>query len=361
VIGDLISAIDWTLVFIVLLAFVKAFVIVNALLAAFAYMTLTERKVMGRMQVRYGPNRVGPFGLLQPIADGIKLAFKEDIVPSQANVWVHTIAPLLSLVPALIIFAVIPIGPSIPLGGEGREWTWFIANINVGYLYATAIASLGVYGIVLAGWASNNKYSLLGGLRASAQMISYELAQGLAALTVVLMAGTINLYEIVQQQNRSGIPYALYLPVGLFAFAIYIVAGIAESNRAPFDLPEAEGELGAGFHTEYSGFKWSMFFMAEYVNMINVSALAIVLFLGGWWPAITGNPTVDGILGPIFFILKLAFFMFFFIWLRSTLPRLRYDRLMNLGWKVLFPAALGNLILTSFIVALWPRGAWPFV
>lgn len=359
-IGDALSLIDWNLVFIILLAFIKAFVVVNALLVAFAYMTLTERKVMGRMQVRYGPNRVGPFGLLQPIADGIKLALKEDIIPSQANIWVHTIAPILSLAPALIIFAVIPIGPSIPFGGEGREWTWFIANINVGYLYATAIASLGVYGIVLAGWASNNKYSLLGGLRASAQMISYELAQGLAALTVVLMAGSINLYEIVQQQNRSGIPYALYVPVGLFAFAIYIVAGIAESNRAPFDLPEAEGELGAGFHTEYSGFKWSMFFMAEYVNMINVSALAIVLFLGGWWPAITGNPTIDGILGPIFFLLKLAFFMFFFIWLRSTLPRLRYDRLMNLGWKVLFPAALGNLILTSIVVALWPRGAWPF-
>jgi NADH-quinone oxidoreductase subunit H len=348
----------WNIVFALVTSFIKSFVIVNLLLAAFAYMTLTERKVMGRMQVRYGPNRVGPFGLLQPIADGIKLAFKEDITPSQANMWVHTIAPILSLAPALIIFAVIPLGPTTWVFNQ--PWTWYIANINVGYLYATAIASLGVYGIVLAGWASNNKYSLLGGLRASAQMISYELAQGLAALTVVIMAGSINLYEIVEQQNRSFIPYALYLPVGLIAFGVYIVAGVAESNRAPFDLPEAEGELGAGFHTEYSGFKWSMFFMAEYVNMINISALAIVLFLGGWWPAMTGNIAIDGILGPLFFIAKLAFFMFVFIWVRSTLPRLRYDRLMSLGWKVLFPIALGNLVVTAIIVGLWPHGLWPF-
>ena len=371
-IGDLLAAIDWNLVFIILLAFIKAFVIVNVLLVIFAYMTVTERKVMGRMQARYGPNRVGPFGLLQPIADGIKLALKEDITPSQANIWVHTIAPILSLVPALIIFAVIPIGPSIPLADvaagarieSGPSWTWYIANINVGYLYAAAIASLGVYGIVLAGWASNNKYSLLGGLRASAQMISYEIPQGLAALTIVLIAGTINLYEIVEQQQRAGIPFGLFPIFGWIAFAIYIIAGIAETNRTPFDLPEAEGELGAGFHTEYSGFKWSMFFMAEYVNMVNVSALAIVLFLGGWWPMLgawTGNAWLDGIIGPIFFILKLAFFMFCFIWLRTTFPRLRYDRLMNLGWKFLFPVALLNLTLAAVWVALWPRGWWPLI
>ena len=314
---------------------------------------------MGRMQVRRGPNRVGPYGLLQPIADGIKLALKEDIVPSQANPWVHTLAPIMSLVPALIIFAVIPIGPSIPLGDD-HSWTWYIANINVGYLYCTAIASLGVYGIVLAGWASNNKYSLLGGLRASAQMISYELPQGLAALSIIVMAGTLNLYEIVEQQNRILVPYIL-LPTGLVAFCVYLIAGTAEANRAPFDLPEAEGELGAGFHTEYSGFKWSMFFMAEYVNMVNISALAIVLFLGGWWPAVGAlGPVVAGILGPIFFLLKLAVFMFFFVWLRSTLPRLRFDRLMNLGWKVLFPISLANLVVTAVVVALWPVGWWPF-
>ena len=360
--SDLLAMLDanfWNVVFALITAFIKAFVIVNLLLAAFAYMTLTERKVMGRMQVRYGPNRVGPFGLLQPIADGIKLAFKEDITPSQANMWVHTIAPILSLAPALIIFAVIPIGPTTWIFNQ--PWTWYVANINVGFLYATAIASLGVYGIVLAGWASNNKYSLLGGLRASAQMISYELAQGLAALTVVTMAGTINLYEIVEQQNRAFIPFGFIPIVGWIAFAVYLVAGVAESNRAPFDLPEAEGELGAGFHTEYSGFKWSMFFMAEYVNMINISALAIVLFLGGWWPVPVSDDLISGIAGPIVFILKLALFMFVFIWLRSTYPRLRYDRLMSFGWKFLFPLALGNLVLTAIFVAVWPRGMWPFV
>ena len=370
--SDLLAAINWDIVLAVIAAFVKAFIIVNVLLVIFAYMTLAERKVMGRMQVRYGPNRVGPFGLLQPIADGIKLALKEDVTPSQANIWIHTIAPIMALVPALIIFAVIPIGPSIPVGGGpfGQPWTWYIANINVGYLYATAVASLGVYGIVLAGWASNNKYSLLGGLRASAQMISYELAQGLAALTVVMMAGSINLYEIVAQQNRAGLPFAIYPPFivgGSVAFLVYLIAGVAETNRAPFDLPEAEGELGAGFHTEYSGFKWSMFFMAEYVNMVNASALAIVLFLGGWWPVDALIPwlgpwlgVVAGIVGPLVFVVKLALFMFCFIWLRTTLPRLRFDRLMALGWKVLFPVALANLVITAIIVALWPNGVWPF-
>jgi NADH-quinone oxidoreductase subunit H len=362
--SDLLTPETVNVILAVIAAFIKAFIIVNVLLVIFAYMTLTERKVMGRMQVRYGPNRVGPFGLLQPIADGIKLALKEDVTPSQANIWVHTVAPIMSLVPALIIFAVIPIGPSIPLGGGpgGQPWTWYIANINVAYLYVVAIASLGVYGIVLAGWASNNKYSLLGGLRASAQMISYELAQGLAALTVVVMAGSLSLYEIVEQQNR-GLPFGLFPIVGWIAFIVYLIAGVAETNRSPFDLPEAEGELGAGFHTEYSGFKWSMFFMAEYVNMVNVSALAIVLFLGGWWPFDPQLPVLGafaGILGPLAFIVKLALFMFFFIWLRSTLPRLRFDRLMALGWKVLLPVALANLVLTAIVVALWPLGMWPF-
>jgi NADH-quinone oxidoreductase subunit H len=351
--------INWNVVLAVIAAFIKAFVVVNALLVAFAYLTLTERKVMGRMQVRYGPNRVGPFGLLQPIADGIKLALKEDVAPSQANIWVHTVAPLMSLVPALIIFAVIPIGPSLMIAGQ--PWTWYIANINVGYLYAAAVASLGVYGIVLAGWASNNKYSLLGGLRASAQMISYELSQGLCALTVVLMAGSLNLYEIAEQQNRTGLPFGLYPIIGWVAFIVYLIAGLAESNRVPFDLPEAEGELGAGYHTEYSGFKWSMFFMAEYVNMINISALTIVLFLGGWWPAVPALGGAAGWLGPLFFLAKLVLFIFFFIWLRSTLPRLRFDRLMNLGWKVLLPIALANLVVTAVVVALWPSGWWPFV
>ncbi|MAG35491.1 MAG: NADH-quinone oxidoreductase subunit H, partial [Dehalococcoidia bacterium] len=255
----------------------------NLLLAAFAYLTWLERRVIGRFQRRIGPNRVGPFGLLQPIADGIKLAMKEDIVPDQASRWVHLIAPIAVLLPALIIFAVIPIGPSFEIFGFPFDWH-IGANINVAYLYIAAIASLGVYGLVLGGWAANNKYSLLGGLRASAQMVSYELPQGLAVLSVVILAGSLNLLDIVRVQTEGSlpIPIVLWLPVGPIAFVLYMTASIAETNRLPFDLPEAEGELGAGYHTEYSGFKWSMFFMAEYVNIINVSAVASVLFLGGW-------------------------------------------------------------------------------
>ncbi len=348
----------WDIILAIVTAFVKAFVIVNGLLLAFAFMTLSERKVLGRMQARYGPNRAGPWGILQPFADGIKLAFKEDVTPKQANQWVHLLAPCLALVPALIIFAVIPLGPEMRI--LGFEWTWYVAKSTVAYLYAAAIASVGVYGIVLAGWASNSKYALLGGLRASAQVISYELAQGLAAMTALVLAGSLNLYEIVNQQVASGLPYALYLPFGLVAFGVYVIAGVAEANRAPFDLAEAEGELGAGFHTEYSGFKWSMFFMAEYVNMVNISALATVLFLGGWWPVPTEGPGLVQALGPLVFLLKLALCIFFYIWLRATWPRLRFDRLMSFGWKVLLPISLVNLLLTAAVVALWPLGVWPF-
>jgi NADH-quinone oxidoreductase subunit H len=348
----------WDIILALVTALIKAFVIVNGLLLAFAFMTLSERKVLGRMQARLGPNRAGPWGLLQPFADGIKLAFKEDVTPKQANQWVHLLAPCLALVPALIIFAVIPLGPEMKI--FGFKWTWYVAKINVAYLYAAAIASVGVYGIVLAGWASNSKYALLGGLRASAQVISYELAQGLAAMTALVLAGSLNLYEIVNQQVASGLPYALYVPFGLIAFGIYVVAGVAEANRAPFDLAEAEGELGAGFHTEYSGFKWSMFFMAEYVNMVNISALATVLFLGGWWPIPTDGPGYVQALGPLVFLLKLAMCIFFYIWLRATWPRLRFDRLMSFGWKVLLPISLVNLLLTAVVVALWPLGVWPF-
>ena len=348
----------WDIILALVTALIKAFVIVNGLLLAFAFMTLSERKVLGRMQARLGPNRAGPWGILQPFADGIKLAFKEDVTPKQANQWVHLLAPCLALVPALIIFAVIPLGPEMKIFGFG--WTWYVAKINVAYLYAAAIASVGVYGIVLAGWASNSKYALLGGLRASAQVISYELAQGLAAMTALVLAGSLNLYEIVNQQVASGLPYALYLPFGLIAFGVYVVAGVAEANRAPFDLAEAEGELGAGFHTEYSGFKWSMFFMAEYVNMVNISALATVLFLGGWWPIPTDGPGLVQALGPVVFLLKVALCIFFYIWLRATWPRLRFDRLMSFGWKVLLPISLVNLLLTAVVVALWPLGVWPF-
>lgn len=332
----------------IIAATIKSVVVIILLLVAFAYMTLLERKIIGRMQQRYGPNRVGPLGLLQPLADGIKLALKEDVMPAQANRWLHLLAPAMALVPYLIVFAVIPMGPPLQLGGVTVN-LW-IADVNVAYLYVAAITSLGVYGIVLAGWASNSKYSLLGGLRASAQMVSYELAQGLAVLTVIVLAGSLSLRTIVEQQFP--IPYVAYLPVGLIAFLVYAVAGVAEAHRAPFDLPEAEGELGAGFHTEYSGFRWAMFFMAEYVAIVAVSAVISVLFLGGWWPGVPAP--LPPVLGVFWFLLKVTFFVFFFIWLRSTLPRLRYDRLMNLGWKVLLPVALANLALTAVLVAVWP-------
>jgi|DewCreStandDraft_1066081.scaffolds.fasta_scaffold00342_30 NADH-quinone oxidoreductase subunit H len=323
---------------VVIEAAIKSAIVIWALLTAFAYLTLTERKVMGRMQARIGPNRVGPFGFFQPVADGIKLVFKEDVIPAQADRIIHTLAPAVSIIPAVIIFAVIPIGPPVTL--FGREIKLQIADINIGYLYVAAIASLAVYGIVLGGWASNSKYSLLGAMRSSAQMISYELAQGLAVLSVILMAGSLSLNRIVELQLHG-----LWNIIPQFlGFIVYYIAGIAETNRAPFDLPEAEGELGAGYHTEYSGFKWSAFFMAEYVNMVNISALVTVLYLGGWAPG--------WIFPPIWFLLKVAFLLLVFIWLRATLPRLRYDRLMALGWKILLPLALLNLFATATVVAL---------
>ncbi|MER3404378.1 MAG: NADH-quinone oxidoreductase subunit NuoH, partial [Chloroflexota bacterium] len=274
----------------------------------------------------------------QPVADGIKLVFKEDVIPAQADRIIHTLAPAVSIIPAVIIFAVIPIGPPVTL--FGREIKLQVADINIGYLYVAAIASLAVYGIVLGGWASNSKYSLLGAIRSSAQMISYELAQGLAVLSVILMAGSLSLNRIVEQQVNG-----LWNIIPQFlGFIVYYIAGIAETNRAPFDLPEAEGELGAGYHTEYSGFKWSAFFMAEYVNMVNISALVTVLYLGGWSPG--------WIFPPVWFLLKVGLLLLVFIWLRATLPRLRYDRLMALGWKILLPLALLNLFATATVIAL---------
>lgn len=323
---------------VVIEAAIKSAIVIWALLTAFAYLTLTERKVLGRMQARIGPNRVGPFGFFQPVADGIKLVFKEDVIPAQADRIIHTLAPAVAIIPAVVIFAVIPIGPPVTL--FGREIKLQVADINIGYLYVAAIASLAVYGIVLGGWASNSKYSLLGAMRSSAQMISYELAQGLAVLSVILMAGSLSLNRIVEQQVNG-----LWNIIPQFlGFIVYYIAGIAETNRAPFDLPEAEGELGAGYHTEYSGFKWSAFFMAEYVNMVNISALVTVLYLGGWSPG--------WIFPPVWFLLKVAFLLLVFIWLRATLPRLRYDRLMALGWKILLPLALLNLFATATVIAL---------
>jgi len=308
--------------------------VMGLVLLAVAYLTWLERKVIGDMQVRFGPSRVGPFGLLQPIADAIKLMFKEDIIPAHADRVIFLLAPALTLVPALIIFAVIPFGPS-----------FVITDVNIGLLYVFAVASLGVYGIVLAGWASNSKYALLGGLRSSAQMVSYELSLALSVIGVVMWTGSLSLVEIVEGQAGSwhGIVPRWNIFPQFFGFLIFLVSSNAELNRAPFDLAEAETELVAGYHTEYSSMKFALFFMAEYANMIAAGALAATLFLGGWQ-----GPFLPPV---IWFLLKVFVFIFLFVWLRATLPRFRYDQLMRFGWKVLLPAALANVMVTAALLA----------
>ncbi len=308
----------------------KIALVMGVLLLAVAYLTWLERKVLGDIQVRYGPSRVGPFGLLQPIADGMKLMFKEDIVPANADRLIFFLAPALSIVPALIVFAVIPFGPS-----------FVITDVNIGLLYVFAVGSLGVYGIVLAGWASNSKYALLGGLRALAQMVSYELSLGLSVVGVVMMTGSLSLVDIVEAQSGTWygiLPHWNVFPQFL-GFVIFVVSSNAELNRAPFDLAEAETELVAGFHTEYSSMKFALFFMAEYAHMIAASAIATTLFLGGWQ-----GPFLPPL---IWFLLKVFGFIFLFVWLRATLPRFRYDQLMRFGWKFLLPLALANIVLTA--------------
>ncbi len=313
----------------------KICLVVGLLLLAVAYLTWVERKVIGDIQVRFGPSRVGPFGLLQPIADGIKLMFKEDVVPANADRVIFILAPALSFVPALIVFAVIPFGPS-----------FVITDVNVGLLYVFAVASLGVYGSVLAGWASNSKYSLLGGLRSSAQMVSYELGLGLSVLGVVMMTGSLSLVDIVEAQKGTwlGILPRWNIFPQFLGFVIFLISSNAELNRAPFDLPEAETELVAGFHTEYSSMKFALFFMAEYANMIAAAALATTLFLGGW-----RGPLLPPV---IWFLLKVFAFIFLFIWVRATLPRFRYDQLMGFGWKVLLPLALANVMFTAAAILI---------
>jgi NADH-quinone oxidoreductase subunit H len=322
------------LLFQFLVAAVKSLLIIGILLTGFAYMTLFERKVAARIQIRYGPNRVGPFGLLQPLADGIKLFFKEDVRPLGADRWVYLLAPCISVVVALVAFAVIPVGPPIEIGG--RVIPLYLSDASIGILFVLAIGSLGVYGIALAGWSSNNKYSLLGGIRASAQMISYELSLGLSILGTVMIVGSLNMTDIVEHQSQYW-----HVFVQPFGFLLYFISGLAETNRAPFDLPEAETELVAGYHTEYSGMKFALFFMAEYINMITVSAVATTLFLGGYKGPFG---LLDGVW---WFVLKVVALLFVYVWIRATLPRLRYDRLMNFGWRVLLPLALVNVFATA--------------
>ncbi|HEX5416477.1 MAG TPA: NADH-quinone oxidoreductase subunit NuoH [Chloroflexota bacterium] len=319
---------------LIIASLIKSVVVMVILLTGFAYATLLERKLVAGFQVRLGPNRVGPWGMLQPLADGIKVAFQEDTIPRGADRIVFMVAPMLSMVMAIVAFAVIPIGQ--PVNVFGVTIPLAVADINVGILYLLGATSLGIYGIVLAGWASNNKYSLLGGVRSSAQMISYELSLGLSLVGVLLITGTLNLGQIVQDQSRI---WLIFLqPLG---FIIYFISAMAETNRAPFDLPEAEHELVAGYHTEYSGMRFALFQMAEYINMITASAVATTLFLGGWH-GIFGLAD-----GPWWFFIKVFIFMCLFVWIRATLPRMRYDRLMNFGWRVLLPVALLNVVLTA--------------
>lgn len=324
------------MLFDVIEVLIKGIIVVLLLMGAAAYMTFCERVVMARMQLRLGPNRVGPLGLLQPIADGIKLLCKETFQPAGVETFTYWLAPGISLFTALAAFVLIPVGGTVILWGH--PVTLYIADVNAGIVFLLAFSSLAVYGVVLAGWGSNNRYSLLGGVRSTAQMISYEIPMGISLLTVILAAGTLSLPEIVNIQGN----HYWFVLTNPISFIIYVITAFAETNRAPFDLPEAEQELTGGYHTEYGGMKFAMFFLAEYVNILAVSSIAITLFLGGWHG--------PGDIPVLWFLVKLALFVFFFIWVRSTMARLRYDQLMSFGWKVLTPVATLNFIVTAYFI-----------
>ncbi len=321
---------NWWLGVIVLLA--KIAVMLGVLLLAASYLVWLERKLLARFQIRLGPNRAGVFGLLQPIADAVKLLTKEDIIPAEADAFIFQLAPAVVAFTALLMFAVVPVGPEIELFGQSVPMV--ITDLNVGLLFVFALSSLGVYGVALGGWASNSKFALLGGIRGAAQMISYELALGLSLVPVVMLAGSFSLTQIVDAQ--AGIPFILLQPV---SFAIFVISAMAESKRIPFDLPEAENELGAGFHTEYSGMRFGLFFLGEYVHIQVLGALVAVFFLGGW-----RGPFLPP---AVWLLLKIFLVAVIMIWVRGTLPRLRYDQLMALGWKVLIPVSLINIVLTG--------------
>ena len=333
----------------------KVAVVTVVMLLGIAYTVLLERKLVGRIQNRWGPNRVGWFGILQPLVDGAKSFLKEDLIPTAVYRPLYLLAPIISLGCALISIAVIPFGA--PIGPKGFD-LFELANVNVGLLIILGVTSVGVYGIALAGWSSNNKYSLLGSLRSSAQLISYELALGLSLVGVVLRAGSLNLREIVDQQARLGIAtWNIFGGLQFLAFFIYLMAAFAETNRSPFDLPEAESELTGGYHTEYSSMKFAMFFMAEYGNMINVGCVATLLFLGGWTSPLGDlmgpfdNPIINAVLPIFWFVAKVFCFLCLYVWVRGTLPRFRYDQLMNFGWRWLLPLAMLNIVGTSLWLA----------
>jgi NADH-quinone oxidoreductase subunit H len=327
------------MVIYILIALVKVLVVFTAMLLIVAYMTLMERKVLGHMQVRYGPNRVGPFGLLQPVADGIKLFFKEDIIIPHANRLIYIFAPTVIVITALMSYAVIPFGDSFTILGQKIDLV--VADVNVGLLYLFAISSLGVYGVAMGGWASNNKYSLLGSIRASAQMISYELSLGLSVVGVLMITGSLSTLQIVAAQSK--VWFIVYQPLG---FIVYLISAVAECSRTPFDLTECENELVAGYQTEYSSMKFGLYYLAEYAHILVVSSLAVTLFFGGW-----RGPFLPPV---IWFLIKVFIFIFFFIWVRATYPRFRYDQLMKFGWKVLFPLALLNILVTAVVMSFMP-------
>ena len=328
----------------------KIAILLNAVLVAVTYMVLLERKVIAWVQSRLGPMRVGPYGALQPIADAVKLMIKEDITPARADKWVFTAAPIITLVPALVVFAVIPFGSEINL--FGRAIPLYITDINVGLLFLVSVTSIGVYGIILAGWASNSKYPLLASLRASAQLISYEVAVTLTLVSMIVTAGTLSLVGIVRAQEEAHLWYIFVQPVALL---LVFIGGLAETNRAPFDMPEAEQELTGGFHTEYSGMRFALFFLAEYANMIVVASVMTTLFLGGWlrpFPNVEALGFLDIVPSWVWFLSKTFVILYVFLWIRATLPRYRYDQLMRLGWKVLIPVAMGNIVVTAVVKVL---------
>ncbi len=331
----------------VAIIFIKVVVLGFILFSLPLPLTWIERKIAGHIQVRLGPFRVGPHGILQPFADMVKMLFKEDVIPEQADRFLFRIAPIISMVPVFMVFVAIPFGESWTIPFINKEVTLYVADMNVGLLYILAISGVAVYGIILGGWASNSKYALLGGLRSSAQMISYEVALTFACIGVVMLASSLNLIDIVKTQTGGLTNWnVFYLPVGPLWFIIFFVAGLAEINRIPFDLPEDEGTLAAGFHVEYSGIRFAYFMLAEYIAMVSMSVLAVVLFFGGW-----DDPTGLGFLPPIvWFLLKVGFFIYLFMWIRFTLPRYRYDQLMSIGWKILIPLSLLNILVTGWMI-----------